>query len=298
MARLGAGRQRTLSGPGAGTASRAPRARPAARAASNSAVGVRRSGVPCGPRASASQPMTSLPEVDDRLEAHLDRALGQDVGERVAQRASPSRWRSGPPPAAGGPRGVLQAIDRARAGIRPVGLGGSRSAMLPAHEPRPDRRPRPRPPRGPQPPREAQRVQRRPRARPARGPRRRRRRRRRALRRPSRGGARCSPRAWTSPASPRWPPTRLDCVHFAVRSWIPGTSGGDDQADGRPDPRRLHRRGDGARAGLRPARDGGRRDDRHAGDARRPDPRRRRLLAAARDRRPGPREGAGDGRAS
>ena len=54
----------------------------------------------------------------------------------------------------------------------------------------------------------------------------------------------------------------------------------------------LHRRRDGAGARLRPARDGGRRADRHARDARRPDARRRRLLAAARDRRARPREGA------
>ena len=58
-----------------------------------------------------------------------------------------------------------------------------------------------------------------------------------------------------------------------------------------PDPRRLHRRGDGARARLRPARDGRRRRHRPGRDAGRPDPRRRRLVAAARRRRPRPRQG-------
>jgi enoyl-CoA hydratase/carnithine racemase len=42
---------------------------------------------------------------------------------------------------------------------------------------------------------------------------------------------------------------------------------GDGQADDLRHPRRLHRRRDGARAGLRPARDGQGRGDRHAGDA-------------------------------
>ena len=60
---------------------------------------------------------------------------------------------------------------------------------------------------------------------------------------------------------------------------------GDDEADDLPDPRRLHRRRDGAGARVRPAHDGDRRGDRDAGDARRADTRRRRLLAAAGRRR-------------
>ena len=71
---------------------------------------------------------------------------------------------------------------------------------------------------------------------------------------------------------------------------------GDGEADDLRHPRRLHRRRDGARARLRPARDGQGRGDRHARDADRPDPRRRRLLAAAAGGRARPRQGAGDDR--
>ena len=59
-------------------------------------------------------------------------------------------------------------------------------------------------------------------------------------------------------------------------------AGGDDQADDLPDPRRVHRRRAGARAGLRPARGRHRRRRRHARDADRPDPGRRRLAPACR----------------
>ena len=72
--------------------------------------------------------------------------------------------------------------------------------------------------------------------------------------------------------------------------------GGHDQARGRADPWCLHRPGRGARARLRPARDGRRRQVRPAGDQARPDPRRGWLQPPARGGGARHRQGAADDR--
>ena len=117
-----------------------------------------------------------------------------------------------------------------------------------AHEPRHDRRPRPGPPRRPQPAREAQRDARRARAGDRRRAQGRGQRPGGPLRRPARRGRdvlvghglRRAGRAGRHARAPARLPAR---VHRRVEP-----RRGDDQAGGLPDPRRLHRRRDGARA--------------------------------------------------